>query len=1014
MPNRPRTVDEDLESRRPVSPFKSSPERGVAQSTATRAANPRVTGTRANGIGTVRRRLISEDGEGEIVDSFTANSVTTSRAGGLGAGREDAARAGNGGRKPSALRAGSSSRASNPPILPPATQNPPRALAYEVIGVLFVALGGWLLYNALRPRAEGVLTQFAVGSLRWGLGIGALVIPILGIALGLLLIVRRHHTNLRAFGRGALMGCLVLLTAVHLTVPQHQEFLSPDVLFTHGGYVGAGIAWGLRRAVGEVGAVIALVAFSIVALLFFTEVSLRQLASASGGLLHRGARQVPQKMDAMRRQSEAHDAQREAEADYDDYLIDGASRLAQRGKQRLLPLEIVRDSQSSGAYSASPSNAWRDNAAHQDNPATEGNEQPRRSPFLSVDEVLKEELGATAALDPLALTPFDKARPSRLAKPKMATPAVVETPPLEGPRIEIIATPPPPSVVDFNVETGQVIPADAVPPAPQSAEERLGLVEAPVLNPPILPPLVPVLGASSLDDEMTPTEALEAQALATATKSGEPKKPRPQLARRSFGDGPLMPEYFDGAVRALDPPIVPDVAGVEDDIQRGVQSVQETLASFKIDARVTDVKRGPVITRYEVQPAPGVRVAAIANLDRDIARALSAIAVRIEAPVPGKNVVGIEVPNKRVHLVRLRDVLETPEFLSAPSKLSFVLGKDIAGQTKWADLTKMPHLLIAGSTNSGKSVCLNSIITSIIVRASPEEVKFSLIDPKRVELTLYRDIKHLYHPVVVEPKDAVKALRGAIAEMDRRYKRFAERGVRNIASYNGKLQDGEAPLPYLVIVIDELADLMMTAAAEFEKLICRLAQLARATGIHLIVATQRPSVNVITGVIKANIPARIAFAVASQVDSRTILDAVGAERLIGSGDMLFDSNNGGKSTRIQGAYLSEEEVNRIVDVVKDHYAEDDNPIEYGLDLNDMDEAGDSDNDDDMVEEKRDDLYEPIREFVLRNAEMSASMIQRKFEIGYPRAGRIVDQLERDGILSPPDGSKARKVIGTGR
>ena len=212
---------------------------------------------------------------------------------------------------------------------------------------------------------------------------------------------------------------------------------------------------------------------------------------------------------------------------------------------------------------------------------------------------------------------------------------------------------------------------------------------------------------------------------------------------------------------------------------------------------MTDVKRGPVITRYEVQPAPGVRVAAIANLDRDIARALSAIAVRIEAPVPGKNVVGIEVPNKRVHLVRLRDVLETPEFLAAPSKLSFVLGKDIAGQTKWADLTKMPHLLIAGSTNSGKSVCLNSIITSIIVRASPDEVKFSLIDPKRVELTLYRDIKHLYHPVVVEPKDAVKALRGAIAEMDRRYKKFAERGVRNIASYNGKLQEGEAPLPYL-------------------------------------------------------------------------------------------------------------------------------------------------------------------------------------------------------------------------
>jgi S-DNA-T family DNA segregation ATPase FtsK/SpoIIIE len=359
-------------------------------------------------------------------------------------------------------------------------------------------------------------------------------------------------------------------------------------------------------------------------------------------------------------------------------------------------------------------------------------------------------------------------------------------------------------------------------------------------------------------------------------------------------------------------------------------------------------------------------------------------------------------------------VLELPEFLSASSKLSFVLGKDIAGQPKWGDLTKMPHMLIAGATNSGKSVCLNAIITSIITRASPDEVKFSLIDPKRVELTLYRDIPHLYHPVVVEPKEAVRALRGMITEMDRRYKRFAERGVRNIASYNAKLEEGEAPLPYIVIVIDELADLMMTAAAEFEKLICRLAQLARATGIHLIVATQRPSVNVITGVIKANIPARIAFAVASQVDSRTILDSVGAERLIGSGDMLFDANNGGKATRIQGAYLSEEECNRIVRVVKAAYANED--MEYGLDLSLIDESEESSgggNEKPSSEDKRDELYDQIREFVIRHQEMSASKIQRKFEIGYPRAGRIVDQLERDGVLGPADGPKPRKVLGGG-
>ncbi|MEO6906571.1 MAG: DNA translocase FtsK, partial [Abditibacteriaceae bacterium] len=513
------------------------------------------------------------------------------------------------------------------------------------------------------------------------------------------------------------------------------------------------------------------------------------------------------------------------------------------------------------------------------------------------------------------------------------------------------------------------------------------------------------------EDSLTPQEALAAQADASAKK--EPvsnRQPQPLRLRKRVGDGPPLPSYFDNAINALDPPITTKITDSQEDIAKGVQQVEETLAAFRIDAHVTDVKKGPVITRYEVQPAAGVRVASIANLDRDLARALSAIAVRIEAPVPGRNVVGIEVPNKKVQLVRLRDVLDLPDFLSAPSKLSFVLGKDIAGQAKWADLAKMPHLLIAGATNSGKSVCLNSIIASIISRAEPDEVKFSLIDPKRVELTLYRDIPHLYHPVVVEPKEAVRALRGSIAEMERRYKLFAERGVRNIASYNNKLRDGDERLPYIVIVIDELADLMMTAAAEFEKLICRIAQLARATGIHLIVATQRPSVNVITGVIKANIPARIAFAVASQVDSRTILDSVGAERLIGSGDMLFDANNGGKSTRIQGAFLSEEEVNRVVEEVKNHYANSDETYEYGLDLSLIDDAPEeSSSTSSISDDKRDSLYDEIREFVLRYDDMSASLIQRKFEIGYPRAGRIVDQLERDGILGPADGPKPRKV-----
>ena len=834
---------------------------------------------------------------------------------------------------------------------------PPRGLWYEVGGVGCLVLGLVLGTNALRTAPEGVVPTVAVAGLRWAFGMGALVVPILLLILGGVLIVRRHESNLRAFWRGAAVSLLVLLTGVHLSVPLGQEFVGSR-LYSHGGIIGAGVAWLLRKAVGETGAVIALIGLSIVALLFLTEISLTEIAGRSGGWLSQSADKLGARWEDARdnlRERFAGDDDDSAEYD-DEYDDDEEENVSSRRRPAIVASVVAR---------ALPEISAQDLARAQ------RVERERHSPFLAVDELIHPENHAENALQVLAEdeTPFD--HPENQAE--------VDDP--NRVRVEIDQTAPPVSVVD-------AVEVVAMPGESPSASEN----------------------DDDENTEMTPNEALEAQALATSGQGEVRAKPRPQRIRRHFGDGPLMPEYFDDAIRALDAPVVPDIEGVEEDIAQGVQSVQETLQAFKIDARVTDVKRGPVITRYEVKPAPGVRVAAIANLDRDMARSLSAIAVRIEAPVPGKNVVGIEVPNKRVHLVRLRDVLELPEFLSAQSKLSFVLGKDIAGQAKWADLAKMPHMLVAGATNSGKSVCLNTIISSIITRATPDEVKFSLIDPKRVELTLYRDIPHLYHPVVVEPKEAVKVLRGMIVEMDRRYKKFAERGVRNIVSFNEKLAEGEKPLPYIVIVIDELADLMMTAAAEFEKLICRLAQLARATGIHLIVATQRPSVNVITGVIKANIPARVAFAVASQVDSRTILDAVGAERLIGSGDMLFDANNGGKAVRIQGAFLSEEEVNRIVETVKNHYY--DEPREYGLDLSLFDEDDAPDERPARSDDRKDDLYEEIREFIVGQNEMSASMIQRKFEIGFPRAARIVDQFERDGILGPADGPKPRKVIGS--
>ena len=886
-------------------------------------------------------------------------------------------------RRKTGSKTGSRPRPKTSKPKPPKAPRRLRAVHYEVTGVLLLAFGGLFAYYSLQSAVDGALPRLVLNGLRLVSGIGAVIVPFLMAYLGVLLLVKRGQANLRSFWRGAGVALLVILTAKALTVPRGEEFIDLETIRAHGGYIGAGIAWALRRALGELGAVVTLVALGVVALLLWTENTVAELGDNLRGKAsdwwkaarHRWKDEANYwKQERAGRAQEK--AQRKREQEQDDYDDDEWDEEEDEQPQRALPRRIVREARESGGRASVDLD---DNEAPRR--ALPPREPKRQSPFLPLDELL-EIAPVDGRLMPVKAQP--EPRPDDAAPPSQATPAVdpdstIEAPKFERPRVEYLDSAPPASVVDGPIEID----------------------------------LKAVVAGENADEQLTPSEALEAQAQQSASETATTEPPKPariEKPRRRFGTGPLMPEYFDDGVRALDPPLPPDNEGAEEEIAAGVEGVQETLASFKIDARVTDVKRGPVITRYEVQPGAGVRVNTIANLDKDLARALSALAVRIEAPVPGKNVVGIEIPNKKVHLVRMRDVLEQPDFLAHPSKLAFVLGKDIAGQPKWGDLTKMPHMLIAGATNSGKSVCLNSIIASILVRARPDEVRFSLIDPKRVELTLYRGIRHLMHDVVVEPKQAVIALRRAIEEMDRRYKLFAARGVRNLVSYNAKLKEGEKPLPYIVIVIDELADLMMTAAAEFEKLICRLAQLARATGIHLIVATQRPSVNVITGVIKANIPARIAFAVASQVDSRTILDSVGAERLIGSGDMLYDSNNGGKSTRIQGAYLSEEEVNRVVEVVKAAYQYDDDDEFDDLPEFDLFVPDDDDDFQPIGDEKTDALYDEIVEFVKRHDEMSASNIQRKFGIGYPRAGRIVDQLERHGIVGPADGPKARKVL----
>ena len=439
--------------------------------------------------------------------------------------------------------------------------------------------------------------------------------------------------------------------------------------------------------------------------------------------------------------------------------------------------------------------------------------------------------------------------------------------------------------------------------------------------------------------------------------------------------------------------------------------LQRTLYSFGVSAKVENVSVGPAITRYELKPAEGVRVSKIAKLSDDIALNLAAESIRIEAPIPGKQAVGIEIPNVEKEIVHFRDVVESKEFKDAESKLSMGLGKNIAGEIVIANIGKMPHVLIAGSTGSGKSVCINTLIASILYKAKPSEVRLLMVDPKVVELSVYNGIPHLLIPVVTDPKKAAGALAWAVQEMENRYASFAEKGVRDLKGYNEALaKDGEeGKLPQIVIIIDELADLMMVAAKEVEDSICRLAQKARAAGMHLVIATQRPSVDVITGIIKANIPSRIAFAVSSQIDSRTILDMAGAEKLLGKGDMLFYPIGASKPVRVQGAFVSDGEVEKIVDFIKSSTGEtayNDDIIEQIENSNKSDREVDEDKEDDDCDEYLMDAIDTVVEI----GQASTSFIQRRFKVGYARAGRIIDQMEARGIISEYEGSKPRKVL----
>ncbi|OME61448.1 cell division protein FtsK [Paenibacillus odorifer] len=494
-------------------------------------------------------------------------------------------------------------------------------------------------------------------------------------------------------------------------------------------------------------------------------------------------------------------------------------------------------------------------------------------------------------------------------------------------------------------------------------------------------------------DESEENVSIDLEGLLGASPDGEiiPAPPAP----------PPPKPYKLPSFRLLAKPNNGGKAGDQNDYMQTARKLEATLESFGVRAKVLEVVRGPAVTRYEIQPDIGVKVSRIVNLTDDIALALAAKDIRMEAPIPGKSAIGIEVPNSEVSIVTMREVMETQIFQEAESRLSIAFGRDISGQTIIGNLAKMPHLLVAGATGSGKSVCINGIITSILYKAKPDEVKFLMVDPKMVELNVYNGIPHLLAPVVTDPKRASLALKKIVVEMEKRYELFSKSGTRNMEGYNKLMAENPAAiLPYIVVIVDELADLMMVAANDVEDAICRLAQMARAAGIHLIIATQRPSVDVITGLIKANIPSRIAFGVSSNVDSRTILDMPGAEKLLGRGDMLFLPMGASKPIRVQGAFMSDQEVETIV-----QYVSSQGEAEYDESI--VPEVDDTITED---QEPQDELYEQAVQIVLEAKQASVSLLQRRMRVGYTRAARLIDSMEARGVIGPYEGSKPREVL----
>ena len=791
----------------------------------------------------------------------------------------------------------------------------------KAVGTVLIALA-LVAAVSLVPQQTAEGPRRVAAWLQQGFGQGALVLPGLGLLIGLIIFVQ-ESLGLGARVYGLLLAYVTALVALHLRFPPGSE-LSAAAAHQGGGYAGAFVAILLRRTLGEPGLWTATVLAGIAAALLLSGRSLTGVLRGIG----RGAR----------------------------FLGGALGRAAAR-------LTVASGRMASAAVRVLPGVL-----AH------------------GIRGVAAAARALAAGVAGLALwicrqawdavRPFGRRRRVRAAaQPRSTLAAAMDQDPFRNAE-RVGATP---------------LSSDLVRRAHSDLEERrtaaIGVDDA-----------VPESAfESAVPDRFAAEEPVGRGRLPDVTRGRRRRKP---AAAQELLGLPVEPQqgYTLPPLSLLDTYAPGKTRSGKVDPDEVARSLERTLASFGVEAKVIRWETGPVVTRYELQPAPGVKVQRITSLQSDIALALAASSVRLEAPIPGKAAIGVELPNERPGLVHVREILTSDEFQRSPSPLTVSVGKGIAGQPVAADLVAMPHLLIAGATGAGKSVALNSMIASILFRATPEQVRFLMIDPKRVELTSYNGIPHLLSPVVTGPREAAAKLRWAIQEMENRYALFADDGARNIQAFNA--QHPDRPLAYIVIIIDELADLMMVAPSDFEEIICRLAQMTRAVGIHLLVATQRPSVDVITGLIKANIPSRIAFAVTSQVDSRTILDHPGAEKLLGRGDMLFSPIGATRPTRVQGSYISDAESERLVEFWRAQGRPE--YVEELLQAGGEAEAGRGDEDDGL-------LVDAAR-LVVRAGYGSVSLLQRKMRIGYVRAARLIDQLEEKGIVGPTQGSSPREVL----